>query len=283
MSLPQVWNERNEEMVTRLVRWNLTDQAAPFEDADAIIVSVPKSGRTWVRVLLSAYRSHVQGSDFSIDPGSADDTQHPRIVFAHDLFEHLNKTRFKDRITGRRLIPQGVRRSRRIAMLVRDPRDVAVSLYFDLKKRQRGYRYDPSSIAELIRHRRFGLEAIIGIMNAWMREWAGRPNFSFFRYEDMRLDTEKVFGDLLTFLGFGPVDPSALRFSIEFSRFENMKKMEASGEFSTEFLQARNPDDPDSYKVRRGKVGGFRDYFSPADLAFAEANMKKLDRRLGYS
>jgi hypothetical protein len=99
----------------------------------------------------------------------------------------------------------------------------------------------------------------------------------------MRLDTEKVFGELLTFLGLVPVDPSALKFSIEFSRFEYMKKMEASGEFSTEFLQARNPGDPDSYKVRRGKVGGFKDHFSPADLAFAEAKMKKLDRRLGYA
>lgn len=270
-------------MAIRLVRWNLTDQAATFEDADAIVVSVPKCGRTWVRVLLGAYRSHLQGKNFAIDPGGADDTQHPRVIFAHDLFEHLNKTRFKDRIAGRRLIPQRDRRSKRIAMLARDPRDVAVSLYFDLKKRQRGYRYDPSSIAELIRHRRFGLGAIIGIMNTWMREWAGRPNFTLFRYEDLRGDTEKVFSDLLTFVGFSPVDPSAVRYGIEFSRFENMKKMEASGEFATEFLQARNPSDPDSYKVRRGKVGGFRDYFSPADLAFADAKMKKLDRRLGYS
>ncbi len=270
-------------MVARIVRWNITDQANIFHDADAIVVSVPKCGRTWLRVLLGAYRSQLQDAVLSMSAGEAADTQYPRIVFAHDLFEHRNKTHLKDRFTGRRLIPPFARRTKRIAMLARDPRDVAVSLYFDLKKRQRGYRYDPPSVAELIRHRRFGLGAIVDIMNAWMKEWGGLPNFAMFRYEDLRNDTERTFSELLAFLGFDSVDPAAVKRSIEFARFENMQRMEASGEFALEFLQARNVDDPDSYKVRRGKVGGFRDYFEPADLAFADAKLKKLDLRLGYS
>jgi hypothetical protein len=35
-------------------------------------------------------------------------------------------------------------------------------------------------------------------------------------------------------------------------------------------LRLRNPDDPDTLKVRRGKVGGYRDYFTPEQAAHME-------------
>jgi len=31
------------------------------------------------------------------------------------------------------------------------------------------------------------------------------------------------------------------------------------------------------------KVGGYRDYFSPEDLAFTSGQMKKLDSRFGFA
>jgi hypothetical protein len=272
-----------EAVGIRLVRWNLTEQAGHYAEADAIVISVPKCGRTWLRVLLSAYRSHVDGTAFSIGPSEPEGAGHPRVVFTHDLFEHRNKTRWPDRISGKRLVPLRSRRTKRIAMLLRDPRDVAVSLFFQLKKRRGGYRYDPPSIADLIRHRKFGIGAIVDIMNAWIREWEGRPNFAIFRYEDLRADTEKVFSEFLGFVGFCPIDMAAVKHSVDFARFENMRNMESKGDFAAKMLQPRDPDDPDSYKVRRGKVGGFLDYFEPADLEFAKAEMRKLDRRFGYS
>ena len=39
--------------------------------------------------------------------------------------------------------------------------------------------------------------------------------------------------------------------------------------------------DPESFKVRRGKVGGFTDYLNGDDLAYANEAMRKLDARFG--
>jgi hypothetical protein len=41
--------------------------------------------------------------------------------------------------------------------------------------------------------------------------------------------------------------------------------------------------DPESFKVRRGKVGGYREYLSAEDQQFAEAALTKLDPRFGYT
>ena len=42
-------------------------------------------------------------------------------------------------------------------------------------------------------------------------------------------------------------------------------------------MTARDKDNPESFKVRRGKVGGWRDYFTEAEVALIEA---ELDRTL---
>jgi hypothetical protein len=41
--------------------------------------------------------------------------------------------------------------------------------------------------------------------------------------------------------------------------------------------------DPESFKVRRGKVGGYREYLSAGDQQFSAAAMKELDPRFGYT
>ena len=75
---------------------------------------------------------------------------------------------------------------------------------------------------------------------------------------------------------------SILREAIEFSRFENMQKMEAAGAFDSKILRAGDVRDPESFKVRRGKIGGYREYLSAEDQLYAAKAIKKLDRRFGY-
>jgi hypothetical protein len=61
-----------------------------------------------------------------------------------------------------------------------------------------------------------------------------------------------------------------------------MKKMETAGAFASKILQTTDPGDPESFKVRRGKVGGFTDYLKGDDLRYAGEAMRKLDPRFGY-
>ena len=45
----------------------------------------------------------------------------------------------------------------------------------------------------------------------------------------------------------------------------------------------RDKDNPDSYKVRKGKVGGYRDYFTDEEVAAIDARLAEtLDPLFGY-
>jgi hypothetical protein len=61
-----------------------------------------------------------------------------------------------------------------------------------------------------------------------------------------------------------------------------MKKMETAGAFASKILQPTDLGDPESFKVRRGKVGGFTDYLTGDDLKYAGEAMRKLDARFDY-
>ena len=71
--------------------------------------------------------------------------------------------------------------------------------------------------------------------------------------------------------------------AIEFTEFENMKKMEAEDQFNKNILRPGDPSDPDSYKVRRGEVGGFVNYFREEEFPLLERSMADLDPFYGYN
>ena len=60
-----------------------------------------------------------------------------------------------------------------------------------------------------------------------------------------------------------------MRAAVEFARYDNMKKMEQKRSFwlSGGRMKPRDRKNPNSYKVRRAKVGGYRDYFDDEQLA----------------
>jgi hypothetical protein len=261
-------------------RRNWTSRGREYSRADAIVVSFPKSGRTWLRVFLYAYFCRSVGREFTVSNRKLAGTGVPKLMFTHDLWGHVSARRVKDRWLGKNLIPPGPSRTKSIILIARDPRDVVVSFFFQITKRaNHPYHGD---LATMIRDPRLGIGSIIGVMNAWMEEWGERENFKIVRYEDCKTNTEAAFRDVLAFLKVVPIDESVLQHSLQFSSFENMKKMESAAQFKNKILSARNVDDPDSYKTRRGIVGGFTDYLGPADIQYMNEVLTHLDPRFGY-
>ena len=70
-----------------------------------------------------------------------------------------------------------------------------------------------------------------------------------------------------------------------FGSIDNMRSME-QGEFfgrKNSRMRPKDPSNPDSFKVRRARAGGYRDDFTPAQLAeLDELLLKKLSPTLGY-
>jgi hypothetical protein len=266
-------------------RLNLSSRARTLSRGDAIVISIPKSGRTWVRTFFCAYFCTRVGRPFTLEPEKYETSGIPRIIYSHDLFEQRTKADLWDRVRGKYLIPAGEIRRGPVILLVRDPRDAFVSHYVQLVRRSADTPNElkQKSASDLLRDRAFGIDAIVDTMNRWLAEFSGHENFALVRYEALRAEPEKTFRELLAAIGEKSPSQEALAHALAFSEFENMKKMEAAGAFDSKILMPGDAKDPESFKVRRGKIGGYREYLSNEDQRYAAAVMERLDPRFDYS
>ena len=97
--------------------WNL---------ADVTLVSFPKSGRTWLRLMIGRvlqqhFGTELDDSLLELERLADRDSRIPRIHAAHDGVGSWRDPREY--------------RGRRVILLVRDPRDVVVSYYYQLRYR----------------------------------------------------------------------------------------------------------------------------------------------------
>jgi hypothetical protein len=130
-----------------------------------------------------------------------------------------------------------------------------------------------------------GLPRIINFLNGWASELDQFENLLVVRYEDLRSDPEAELVRLMAFLG-EDVDPKMVKDTVEFASVENMRKMESQNYFwrSGSRVQARDTSDPNTYKVRKAKVGGYRDYFDDEQIAVIDAMVnERLSPAFGYT
>jgi alcohol sulfotransferase len=109
-------------------------------------------------------------------------------------------------------------------------------------------------------------------------------SFHLLRYEDLRAAPHQQLRQLLDFMEVH-ASKEQIDSAIEYSSFENMKKMEGRKHFRLAGgrMMPADKDNPDSYKVRRAKVGGYRDYFSDEEVVAIDSQLKEtLDPFFNY-
>src|SRR6266508_3821001 len=126
------WQWRFRLKNSTWTRRNFSSRARELSGGDAIVLSIPKSGRTWLRAFLCAYFCKRFGLEFTLRPDRYDEQRIPRLIFSHDLFEHRTKGDRWDRFRAKYLVPRSEFDRARIVLLARDPRDCFVSLYLQL-------------------------------------------------------------------------------------------------------------------------------------------------------
>jgi alcohol sulfotransferase len=169
-------------------------------------------------------------------------------------------------------------------LLARDPRDVAVSQFFQWK-----FRIKPTKVAinnypaqgsdislfDFVMGDNGGsMQAVTDYLNLWAQEVEKMQHFHLLRYEDLRARPREELRALLDFMHVDATD-AQVNAAVDYSSYENMKKMEGAQQFRLAGgrMMPRDKDNPDSFKVRRAKVGGYRDYFTDEEVA-------AIDRRL---
>lgn len=256
-----------------------------LQAADIVFASHAKSGRTWLRVLISHVWHLTRGMPekalLDFDNFHTLDPSIPKVFFTSDLNEPAPiRKRLPSIVAGKKLL-----------LMVRDPRDVAVSYFFHHAKRSNervharlGMPKDLSAVelSAFVMAEGYGLPKVVDLMNRWERLARGRADAMLVRYEDLRADTAPELDRVMRFLGEA-APPEAIRAAVEFASFEALKEKERQRFFESERIQARDTDDPDSFKVRRGKVGGYRDYFTADEIATLDQLVAtRLDPALGY-
>ena len=273
----------------RFERWfRGYEEKKKLDAADGVIASFGKSGRTWLRVLLWRYFAKKNGFESdslsSFDEFRLKNPNVPVLFFTHDNY-------LKDYL-GHDLKPE-IYRNLPIVLLVRDPRDTAVSQFFQWKHRMatrkkviNGYPLSDLSVHDFIAGEEAGIPKIISFMNEWAEEIGKMPKLLVVKYEELRADTKSELRRILEFFGQHPVD-AELEDAVSFASIENMRRMEIENAKKAGAHRSMKPgdaNDPSSFKVRRGKVGGWHDYVTEEQAAALDRMVReKLNPVYGYN
>lgn len=239
--------------------------------ADVHIVSFPKCGRTWLVLMLS------------------------KVIEMHygvEISNPLKLRRYRNEVKGLPLILQhhdggpefqtaealntdkSFYRGRRVVFLVRDPRDVTISAYYQKTKRNinfagtlKQYVYEPvGSIA-----------TNLAFYNIWAENKHIPADFLLITYEDLHGDALAQLRQLVAFVGIKGIDDDILAAAVEACSFENMRRLESTNAFASGRLAPRDANDESTYKTRSGRIGGYRDALDEPEIDYMD---KLINERL---
>ena len=228
------------------------------------LLSYPKCGRTWLRLMIGkALDEHYQ-------LGIANPMELGRMHTLRDDLPRIRVTHERAYLAEKSAASTRRFRAKTVVFLVRDPRDVLVSMYFQASRRRTMFQ---GEIGAFIRQPVGGLDHILDYYNVWAEHAHVPRRFALVRYEDLHRVPAEVLARVLETMEL-PVGPAAIEAAIRFSKFENMRKLEATNAFKSERLRPATTDDPESFKTRKGKVGGYREYLTDGDLAYVDARIR---------
>ncbi len=248
---------------------------------DAYLISYPKCGRTWLRLLLGKY---VLGFDVEADPLDVkgltkSSTEFTTLEVSHDDYAHWKPY---DKIEQDKRAYAG----KKVLFMVRDPRDVVVSNYFQYVKRGRlkeaGYEFE-GTISDFLRHDIGGLKSVVAFFNVWADSRNVPEAFEIVSYEDLTKDPAKTLARCIAFLDWPEKPDGYLQQVVDYGSFEKMRGYEETNAFKNFTLVPPKRLDPEGFKVRKGKIGGYRDYLSADDIEHMNAYIaRNLNPLYGY-
>ncbi|MDJ0579821.1 sulfotransferase domain-containing protein [Crocosphaera sp.] len=250
------------------------------------LVSFPKCGRTWLCFMLSemiikAYNLESEKTTVFVDQLTKKYPSLPPIIPTHEdsylIDERANQN------DAEKLFIYGGRLkylNNRVILLVRDPRDVVVSHYYQITKRVKNCSIQINSLTEFVRHPLYGFERIIRFYQIWNRYRWIHKHLLLIRYEDLVRKGVETLQKVIDFTKLKSIDEDLIRNVYQISEADNMRKMELQGQIDgMNFLDV----DRNSLKVRNAKIGSYLKELSGEDIDYCNALMEKLPRRYGYS
>ena len=270
-------------------------ELAKAHKAAFLIIGHPKSGNTWLKVMISRLYQLRYDLPESTLINTAEFARRipeiPRLAATNGCYSYEQEV-------GARLEADAADdplRHKPVLFLARHPIDIAVSWYHQFTRRQSRAKQelinasiphpiDRRSISmwDFVRHSDIGLPFLIDYQNRWAHNIRALPRGLLVRYEDLRAEPVPTLGRILEHVGH-PFPEAEVRAAVEWGSFDNLQQLETRGTFRQGGMKLVNRNDPSTFKVRRGKVGGYREDFEAAQVAELEALVRDgIDPSLGY-
>lgn len=261
-----------------LLRWfklAVEDVKGAVKTHDHIyLLSFPKCGRTWLNFMLKEAIEKIESKQGTESTALFIDHDQSAVVYENgkqpdpmNLFTYGNRLRY---------------RGESVLLIVRDPRDVIVSHYHQVTKRS----VNPipfNNLSEFVRDPIYGFERIIRFYQIWAHNMNVPENFLLVRYEDLSSNGIDVLDGVCKFIGLEDFSQAELAEIYENSRPDRMRKLEVSEGKSQKISSRSFGTDQNSLKVRKAKVGSYKEELSAADIEYCNSKMCGIPEVYGYS
>ena len=249
-----------------------------------VIVSFPKCGRSWLRLMLTEMICK------SLEIKNYNDLETNLLWHKHPLIPHITV----DHDDALWKTPQELEKEKnkykncKIIFLVRDPKDVLVSWYFQLTKRKSSEETEKKikldSLSEFIRSERSSLRTIISFYNIWLKNKKHVDDFLIISYENLSKSPYNEIKKTLKFFGINHlVSKKHILETIHENTFDKVQEKEKEGLIQHDAFKSYDVSDLESFKARKGKVRGYIDYFDQSDIDYINEEINKnLHPEFGY-
>jgi hypothetical protein len=270
-------------------------ELAKAHRANFLIIGHPKSGNTWLKVMLSRlYQIRYdlpESKLINTDEFARKIPEIPRLAATNGYYSYEGEVG--------KLLAAGAAdnplRHKPVLFLARNPIDIAVSWYHQFTKRQSRAKQElinhfiehpvdrrTVQMWEFVRHSDIGLPSLIEYQNTWARNVQELEHGMLAKYEQLRTEPVPTLHKITQLMG-EDFSEEEVRVAVEWGSFDNLQKLETSGTFSQGGMKLVNANDPSTFKVRRGKIGGYKDDFDAHQVEELEALVRdNILPELGY-
>jgi alcohol sulfotransferase len=228
-----------------------------------VVVSYPKSGRTWLRFMLDDYLARCAHAAalpnvFAIEQADGYPLQWTHLWAAMIARRHYWQL---GPIDPKPLAAQPV------LFLSRDPLDTLRSAFYQASYRVKVFDGTP---AAFLRSTRYGIAKLVAFANQCDALRPALPHTADLTYEALRDDPPARLADAVAALGL-PARPDLIDPVVEHASFDRMRELGATPAYHGTPLAPTDRDNPLSYKARAAGDNARDRLFDPQDIDHAHA------------